>query len=429
MPRSLVLLFACASGLCVANVYYAQPLLDALAVDFGMPPAAAGSIITATQAGSVLALLLLVPLGDLLPRRSLMLWQLMALTAALAGVCLARHAAWLMAGMLAVGMLGTAMTQGLIAYAASAADDGERGRVVGAAQSGVVAGLLLARVVAGWVADQAGWRGVYGASAAIMLVLGMLLWRALPASAPRNAGYAPADVTPTCLPSVAGPMPRQRAEANDGGQPAQAAPPSWLALIASMFALLRRQRVLQVRGVIALLMFAVFGAFWSALVFLLSAPPYAYSHTAIGAFGLVGLAGALAAARAGRWADQGRAQHTSAVALTLMLLSWLPLALAPHSLAALIIGVLALDLAVQALHVTNQSLILQSGAQHSRLIGAYMMFYAVGSGGGAWAATNVYAWAGWSGVCLLGTGLSLIALMFWVATKWPVRIAKLAGPI
>jgi predicted MFS family arabinose efflux permease len=393
MPPSLVLLFACASGLCVANVYYAQPLLDALAADFGISHAAVGSVISATQAGSALALLLLVPLGDLLPRRRLMLAQLLALAMALTGVCLAPDARWMMAGMLTVGMLGTAMTQGLIAYAASAAADDERGRVVGVAQSGVVAGLLLARVFAGLVADQAGWRGVYGASAAIMLMLAILLWRALPASA------------------------------------APAASSSYPRLIASMFTLLRRNRVLQVRGVIALLMFAVFGTFWSALVFLLTSPPYAYSHTAVGAFGLVGLAGAWAAARAGRWADQGRAQQTSGLALTLMLLSWLPLALAPRSLAALIIGILALDLAVQALHVTNQSLILQSGTQHSRLIGAYMIYYAAGSGAGALAATYVCAWAGWSGVCLLGGGLSLAALIFWAATKWPVRIAKLAGPI
>jgi MFS family permease len=164
-------------------------------------------------------------------------------------------------------------------------------------------------------------------------------------------------------------------------------------------------------------MFAVFGTFWSALVFLLNAPPYEYSHTAIGAFGLVGLAGALAAARAGHWADQGHALQTSAAALGLMTLSWLPLAMAPHSLAALIIGILALDLGVQALHVTNQSLILRSVAgEHSRLIGAYMMFYAIGSGGGAIAATTIYAMAGWSGVCLLGGGLSLIALAFWAST-------------
>ncbi|MYN42909.1 MFS transporter [Duganella sp. FT109W] len=405
MPRSLVLLFACASGLSVANVYYAQPLLDALAADFGISHAAVGGVITITQLGSVLALLLLVPLGDLLPRRRLMLAQLVALAVALVGVCLASGTLSLMAGMLAVGMLGTAMTQGLIAYAASAAAGHERGRVVGAAQSGVVAGLLLARVFAGLVADQAGWRGVYAVSAAIMLALALLLWRALPVQVAANAA------------------PQRAAGA------AASLSASYLRLLVSLFSLLWRNRVLQVRGVIALLMFAVFGTFWSALVFLLSAPPYGYSHTTIGAFGLVGLAGALAAARAGRWADQGRAQHTSAVALTLMLLSWLPLAFAPHSLTALLIGILALDLAVQALHVTNQSLILRAGTEHSRLIGGYMLFYAIGSGAGALAATIVYATAAWSGVCLLGAGLSLTALLFWHVTKWPVRIAKVAGPI
>jgi predicted MFS family arabinose efflux permease len=399
------LLFACASGLSVANVYYAQPLLDALAVDFGISQAAVGGVIGATQAGSVLALVLLVPLGDLLPRRRLMLTQLAALAVALAAVCLASGTVSLMAGMLAVGMLGTAMTQGLIAYAASAAAADERGRVVGAAQSGVVAGLLLARVFAGLVADIAGWRGVYAASAAAMLALALLLWRVLPSQVAVDAAPQPPNDAPAPLSQ------------------------SYLRLLISVFSLLWRNRVLQVRGVIALLMFAAFGAFWSALVFLLNAPPYNYSHTTIGAFGLVGLAGALAAARAGRWADQGRAQHTTAIALTLMLLSWLPLALAPASLAALLIGILALDLAVQALHVTNQSLILRSGTAHSRLIGGYMLFYATGSGAGALAATNVYAAAGWSGVCLLGGGLSLAALLFWRTTKWPVRIAKVAGPI
>jgi predicted MFS family arabinose efflux permease len=239
-----------------------------------------------------------------------------------------------------------------------------------------------------------------------MLAVAALLWRALPTTAPLTA--PPIARAVSCKPSLA---------------------QSYLGLIGSVFALLRHNRVLQVRGVIAMLMFAVFGIFWSALVFLLSAPPYGFSHTAIGAFGLVGLAGALAAAGAGRWADQGRAQHTSAIALILMLLSWLPLALAPHSLTALIIGILTLDLAVQALHVTNQSMILCSGTQHSRLIGAYMLFYAIGSGAGALAATHVYASAGWTGVCLLGAGLSLAALLFWRATKWPVRIAKVARPI
>jgi predicted MFS family arabinose efflux permease len=386
MPRAVVALFACASGLSVANVYYAQPLLDALAADFAIGRAAIGAVITVTQAGSVLALLLLVPLGDLLPRRRLMLAQLLALTAALACVSAARGAAALMAGMLAVGMLGTAMTQGLIAYAASASADAERGRVVGAAQGGVVAGLLLARALAGLIADLAGWRAVYGASALAMIAMAALLWRTLPA-----------------LPVPVRPLPYPR-------------------LIASMATLLRRDRVLRVRGTIAMLMFAAFSILWSALVLPLGASPFNYSHTAVGAFGLVGLAGTLAASRAGHWADRGHAQKVSAGALLLILLAWLPLAIFSFStgtmaLASLIAGILALDLGVQALQVTNQSMIFRASSEaHSRLVGCYMLFYAVGSGCGAIAATSVYAVAGWTGVCALGGAVSAAALLFWAAT-------------
>ena len=409
MPRPLVALFACASGLSVANVYYAQPLLDALAADFGIGRAAIGGVITITQVGSVLALLLLVPLGDRLPRRHLMLAQLLALTAALAGVSLAHGFAALMVGMLAVGLLGTAMTQGLIAYAASAAGESERGRVVGAAQGGVVAGLLLARVLAGSIADIAGWRAVYASSALAMVAMAALLWRTLPALPPPlpRPLLSPSPSTTTAAPSPGPPLSPKL---------------SYPRLIASMLTLLRRDRVLQVRGTIAMLMFAAFSILWSALVLPLSAPPYNYSHGAIGAFGLVGFAGTLAASRAGRWADRGWAQKTSAGALLLILLAWLPLGLfawtsGAVALASLIVGILALDVGVQALQVINQSMIFRANSEaHSRLVGCYMMFYAVGSGTGAIAATSIYAIAGCTGVCLLGGAVSLAALLFWAAT-------------
>lgn len=127
MSRGAILLFASASGLSVANVYYAQPLLDALAADFSISHAAIGGVITATQVGCALALVLLVPLGDLLERRRLMLVQVLLLTIVLVFVGLARSPAMLLTSMLLTGALGTAMTQGLIAYAASAASDNERG--------------------------------------------------------------------------------------------------------------------------------------------------------------------------------------------------------------------------------------------------------------------------------------------------------------
>ncbi|KVO38748.1 MFS transporter [Burkholderia ubonensis] len=376
----VALLAACCAA-SVANVYYAQPLLDSIARDFAIPHAEIGGVITATQLGCALALLFVVPLGDLLNRKRLLAVQLALLTAACIGVAASASRVGLLAGMAGVGLLGTAMTQGLIACAAALAGDGERGRVVGAAQGGVVIGLLIARSVAGIVTDLAGWRAVYLASAATAIVMGVVLSRLLPdARAPHERiGYA--------------------------------------ALLASMGFLLRRDRVLQVRGMLALLMFAAFSIFWSALVLPLSAPPHAMSHTAIGAFGLVGALGAAAAARAGRLADRGLGQATTGAALVLLVASWLPLAFTTSSIPLLIVGIVLLDIGGQAIHVVNQSMILGARPDaHARLVGCYMLFYSVGSGLGAIASTLVYARAGWAGVCVLGAAVSVAALAFWAAT-------------
>lgn len=359
LPSALVLLFAVACGLSVANVYYAQPLLDVLGAEFAIGQAGVGLLFGATQAGCALALLLVVPLGDLLERRRLMFVQLLLLVLSL----------------LLVGFAGDTLGLALAA-------PGERGRVVGAAQGGVVIGLLLARSLAGLLADLGGWRSVYLVSAASMGGLGLLLWRVLPAAPSNELGL------------------------------------TYRQLLGSMFDLLASQRVLQVRGLLGLLMFAAFGVFWSSLVLLLGAPPHSLSHSAIGAFGLVGALGALGAARAGSLADRGHAQALSGGALLLLLLSWLPLALGAHSLAALILGVLLLDLAGQAIHVLNQSLVFAIDPRaHSRLVGCYMLFYAAGSGLGASAGTAMYAWAGWDAVSLLGAAISLAALAFWWFTR------------
>ncbi|WP_413493619.1 MFS transporter [Morganella psychrotolerans] len=386
LSASLTRLFAVAAGLSVANVYYAQPLLDILSRDFSVSPAAIGGVITATQLGCAAALLFVVPLGDRLNRRFLMQIQFAGLLAALLVVGLAQSAFMLLAGMLATGLAGTAMTQGLIAYAASAAAPGEQGRVVGTTQGGVFIGLLLARVFSGGISDIAGWRAVYILPALLMAVTAIPLFRRLP----------------------------------DVPQPAEKL--SYPQLIASVFTLLLREKVLQIRGILAFLMFASFSIFWSALVLPLSAPPYQLSHTLTGAFGLAGASGALIAARAGKWADQGYAGRTSAYALIIMLLSWWPLSMPGHSLTALIIGIILLDAGGQALHVTNQSMIFHARSDApARLTGAYMLFYATGSGLGAISATMTYSAAGWTGICLLGAGVSGTALLFWWFTRHIIR--------
>jgi predicted MFS family arabinose efflux permease len=376
----LVALFAMACGLAVANVYYAQPVLDAIAASFGIAPAAVGIVVTVTQIGYGVGLIALVPLGDVLDRRRLIGTQLALSTVALVVVGAAPSAAVLLAGMVAVGVLAV-VTQVLVAFAASLAEPAQRGAVVGTVTSGVVVGILLARTFAGVVTDVAGWRAVYLASAVLTIVVGGLLVRALPARA------GPPD------------------------------PLRYGRLLRSMLTLYLGQRALRVRAALALLIFAAFNMLWTPLVLPLTAPPLSLSHGAVGLLGLVGAAGALAAARAGRLADLGHARLTTGVALTLMLLAWLPIALVRHSLLALILGLVLLDLAVQAVHVTSQSIIYRiDPAARSRLVGVYMVFYSVGSATGSIASTAMYARAGWTGVCLLGAAISGTGLVLWACT-------------
>lgn len=376
IPRPLLVLLAVAAGASVANVYYAQPLLDQLAHAFALERAVAGAVLAATQAGSVLALLGLLPLADRGDRRHLLRLQMAALVAALLWLAAARTAGWLLSGLLLAGLLGTALTQGLIAYTAAMAPAAQRGRVVGVVQGGVFIGLLLARVLSGTVAAIAGWQAVYLLSAALMAALAVLLWRRLPAV------------------------------------PIPAVPPRWLDLLGSMLGMLRRDRTLRERGPLALLLFAGLNVFWAAAPLPLSAPPLQWSTAAIGALGLAGVAGALMASRVGHWMDRGFADRVSLGALLLMLVAWWPLLGLPQSLSLLLLGVL--DLGGQALHVSNQALLLRAPAeQHGRLVALYMLFYAVGSGAGAAAGPWMQARHGWPAVCLLGAGIALLALLWW----------------
>ncbi|QTH40541.1 MFS transporter [Cohnella sp. LGH] len=381
VSRKLALLFAATCGLAVANIYYAQPLLDVLSKEFAMANSTIGIITTATQICYALGLLLLVPLGDLLNQRRLIVGQMLLSVAALVVVGTASSAAVLIAGIAAVGLLAV-IVQTIVAFAATLAAPSERGRVIGLVTSGVVIGILLARTVAGILTDLAGWRSVYLVSAAMTLLMASILLRALP-----NRSRVITDLT-------------------------------YSHLIRSVILLFAQEKVLRVRGVLGLLIFAAFSILWTSLVLPLSSPPFSLSHSAIGAFGLAGAAGALAAAGAGRLADRGLGQRTTGWALFLLLASWLPMSLMSQTLWGLIVGVILLDFAVQAVHVTNQSLILSVRPEaRSRLTAAYMMFYSFGSAAGAIAATLTYSRAGWIGVCWLGALVSAVALLFWIRTR------------
>ena len=182
--------------------------------------------------------------------------------------------------------------------------------------------------------------------------------------------------------------------------------------------LFREEPVLRIRAVFALLIFAAANVLWAPLALLLGAAPFFLSHSEIGMFGLAGVAGALAAGQAGRLADRSLGEYTTGLSLGLMLASWLPIAFVGRSLWPLIVGVVVLHLAIQAVHVTSQSMLFAVRPEaRSRLVGAYMAFYSIGSASGAIAATNSYAYAGWSGVCTLGGAISAVAFFFWLAIR------------
>jgi len=385
LSQSVTRLCAVACGLSVANIYAAQPLLETMARDLAISPATIGVVITVTQVGYGLGLLLLVPLGDMVNRRRLITLQALLSALALLLVGLAPTAWVLLAGMTVVGLLAV-VVQVLVAYAAALAAPGAEGRVVGVVTSGVVLGILLARAVSGVVAEFGGWRSVYLASAAATLLMAGLLHCALPRH----------DDRPTV--------------------------PSYGALLRSVVTLLRDEPLLRARAGLAALIFAVFSVLWTSIALPLSAPPHALSTAGIGLFGLAGAAGALGAARAGLLADRGLGQRVTGLALLLLLAAWLPIAFTNQSLWALVVGIVALDMAVQAVHVTSQSLLFATRPDaRSRLVGAYMVFYSLGSAVGSLTATVVYAHTGWLGVCVLGASISVLALLFWSCTLCPSR--------
>ncbi|WP_082112018.1 MFS transporter [Pseudomonas frederiksbergensis] len=393
LSPSLTTLFSITCALAVANVYFAQPLLASMAESLGVAPAAIGIVVTATQLGYALGLLFIVPLGDKTNGKRLILTLVTLSAIALAAVGASQHWLVLLGAMIMTGLLAV-VVQVLVAYAAVLSAPTRRGQAVGTLTSAIVLGILLARFISGFIADLAGWRAVYLVSSGLMLIIATVFWKVAPTTAP----------------------PRNRQ--------------SYPALIRSLFQLFMTEPLLRTRGLFALLIFAAFSVLWTAMVLPLSAPPLSLSHTAIGLFGLAGVAGALAASRAGRWADRGLGHRVTGVSLGLLVLSWLPISFAESSLIALVCGVVLLDFAVQAVHVTNQSLIFAARPDaQSRMVGAYMCFYSIGSALGAAAATQVYARWGWIAVSWLGGLISLGALVVWAVSVYRAQpVARLSCP-
>lgn len=373
MPRSLTFSMAAATGLAVANIYYNQPMLGLIQRD--LPGAAAGFVPTVTQLGYALGLFLLVPLGDLLERRRLIVVQFAALSAALVLAALAPTGGALLLGSLMVGAFAT-VAQQIVPLAAHVAPPAQRGAVIGKVMAGLLLGILLSRTLAGFVGQQAGWRAMFWLGVPLALFAAALSRRTLPISLPERAL-------------------------------------TYRHLLASLWHLWRDLPVLRRATLMQGLLFAAFSAFWSTLA--LQVQHLGYGPSVAGLFGIVGAAGVLAAPMAGHLADR-RGPGAAIAAGTILTMVGMGISGLPLGIAGLALGCIVLDLAVQGALISHQHLVyaLRPDAR-ARLNTLFMggMFL----GGAAGSALAITAWQvmAWPAVCLLGGALAGIAFVLHVA--------------
>ncbi|WP_223497331.1 MFS transporter [Pseudomonas sp. A-RE-26] len=373
MTRGMVMLFAFCCGAIVANIYYAQPIIELIAPDIGLTPAMASLIVSLTQIGYALGLFFLVPLGDLLENRKLMILTTVVAIASLLGAAFTEQPNLFLLVSLLIGFSSVSV-QILIPLAAHLAPAESRGRVVGSIMGGLLLGILLARPVSSVVADHFGWRAMFMAAAALMAFISVVLMLTIPKRQPdHSASY---------------------------GQ-----------LLGSLGTLLRRQPVLRQRAFYQGCMFAAFSLFWTAAPLEL-ARNHGLSQSEIALFALVGALGAVAAPIAGRLADAGHTHRASLLAMLFAALSFLPAFIHPlFSVIGLAVTGVVLDFCVQMNMVIGQRAVYALDAHsRSRLNALYMTSIFIGGAFGSAIASSVYEHGGWLGVVVVGSALPLVAL-------------------
>jgi predicted MFS family arabinose efflux permease len=374
LTPGLTFLLALATGTAVSAIYLNQPLLSTLAKSLGAPHETVGLIATLTQVGYALGILLLVPLGDVLPKKRLVTTKLALLALALAASGAARNVGALWAGSLLIGILAT-VAQDIVPLAADLAPAERRGRVIGTVMSGLLLGILGSRTFSGVVAEHWGWRAVFIATAVLVALVGAILTIALPAPAPRSSlRYGD--------------------------------------LFASMAAHVRDQAQLRRAVLTQGLLGIAFSAFWTNLSFHLSGPPLGLSDGQIGLFGLAGAAGALGASMAGRLGDR-RGPHAGVlIGVALVAIAFGFMLLGPGSLLITIAGAVVFDLGVQMSLISHQTIIYALDADaRARLNALFVSGMFLAFSLGSLVSVQLQTRFGWPSVLLLGLAASLAALI------------------
>ncbi|MFD0770237.1 MFS transporter [Bacillus sp. CGMCC 1.60114] len=384
ISAGLTILLATACGIIVANLYYAQPLVGLISAAIGLSTSSAGLIVTLTQIGYVVGLLFLVPLGDIVENRKLVVISLLLSAVALTATVFVKHGILFLVASFFIG-LGSVAAQVLIPFTSYLASETTRGRVVGNVMSGLLLGIMLSRPISSLVADIWGWNAIFALSAVVIVVLAIVLLKVLPTRRPMtNTNYT--------------------------------------ALLGSMWQLLRTSPILRRRAIYHACVFGTFSLFWTTVPLLLSSPTFHFSQKAIALYALVGIAGAIAAPVGGRLADRGWTRLATGIALAVVIVSLLlPLMIqssSPFGIAVLVVAAILLDMGVSANLVLSQRLIFSLEPEiRSRLNGLFMAIFflggAIGSSIGGW----TYASGGWSAVLWTGIAFPVIALLYFATEK------------
>lgn len=384
IPTWLTILLATACGIIVANLYYAQPLVGVISSSIGLSANSSGFIVTLTQIGYVVGLLFIVPMGDIVENRRLVVVSLLLTAVALAITAVSKQAVSFLAASFVIG-LGSVAAQVLVPFASYLASESSRGRVVGNVMSGLLLGIMLSRPLSSLVADFFGWHAVFALSATAVIILAVVLSKVLPARKPSTDTH-------------------------------------YRALLGSMWHLLRTTPILRRRAAYHACVFATFSLFWTTAPLLLSSPIFHFSQKAIALFALVGVAGAIAAPVAGRLADRGWTRPATGIALVTVVISvLLPLMIrtgSPIGIAVLVVSAILLDAGVSANLVLGQRALFSLNSEfRSRLNGLFMAIFflggAIGSAIGGWA----YATRGWSAALWIGIAFPIVALLYFATEK------------
>ncbi|MCF8714237.1 MFS transporter [Joostella atrarenae] len=383
LPKSLLYLMAFGAGLIVANNYYNQPLLGLIAKSFQVSESEVSNIPLFTQVGYAFGLLFLIPLGDKFNRKKLMLVDFLLIIVSL---IIAATSSSLIILIIASFMIGfsSVIPQFFVPMAAQLANPNERGKAIGIVMSGLLIGILGSRFISGFVGEYFGWRAMYYIAAVAVSLYGILIYFKLPAITSEFKG-------------------------------------TYKELMKSIWFYFKSDSTLRLASLRGAIGFAGFSAFWTTLVFLLE-DVFNYGSGVAGAFGALGICGALAANVMGKLSDRMNKNKVILIAIIIMIFAWLVFYFSTASIIGLVIGVILLDMGLQSLHITNQSIILSGSPEAGNRINTiYMVIYFIGGALGTITGAQIWEMFHWKGVAVLGMTYTVFILFFHVLYKKPIN--------